>query len=161
MSSDPSQNSALAQDLANVDTQAQSLQANLESTLASAGTQLTQQAHSLLQSGMSATRLSAQIPLLVQQLNSQINRSTSRRLSRFRALHRRLVAAHQAGHSRSFQHKRHIGLGHAQQNKVTCELYPLGRSFGPLFLQSETLREPVQIIRNSQCKQFHAGISYR
>jgi hypothetical protein len=59
------QNSALAQDLANVDTQATSLQANLEQTLATAGTQLTQQANALLQSGMDATQLSSQIPMLV------------------------------------------------------------------------------------------------
>jgi hypothetical protein len=65
MSTDPQQNSALAQDLANVDTQATSLQANLEQTLATAGTQLTQQANALLQSGMDATQLSSQIPILV------------------------------------------------------------------------------------------------
>jgi hypothetical protein len=47
-----------------VDTQATSLQANLEQTLATAGTQLTQQANALLQSGMDATQLS-QIPILV------------------------------------------------------------------------------------------------
>jgi hypothetical protein len=96
MSSDPSQNSALAQDLANVDTQAQSLQAN---TLASAGTQLTQHANSLLQSGMSATQLSAQIPLLVQQPNSQISQQTAQTISSF-------SSAFGAEHSRSFQHKR-------------------------------------------------------
>lgn len=83
MSSDPSQNSALAQDLANVDTQANSLKANLEQTLATSGNQLLQQANSLLQSGMSATQLSSQIPILVQQLTSQLNQSTSQAISNF------------------------------------------------------------------------------
>jgi hypothetical protein len=86
MSSDPKQNSALAADLANVDTQATNLQANLESTLATAGTQLTQQANSLLQSGMSATQLSSQIPLLVRQLNAQLGQQTSQAISSFNAL---------------------------------------------------------------------------
>jgi hypothetical protein len=58
MSINPQQNSALARDSANVDTQANSPQANLEQTLATAGAQLTQQAYALLQSGMSATQLS-------------------------------------------------------------------------------------------------------
>jgi hypothetical protein len=83
MSTDPSQNSALAQDLANVNTQAQALQANLESTLASAGQQLTQQANQLLQSGISATQLSAEIPIMVQKLNSQINSQTASAISSF------------------------------------------------------------------------------
>jgi flagellar biosynthesis chaperone FliJ len=73
----------VARRLANVDTQAQSLQAILESTLVLAGTQLTQQANSLLQSGMSATQLSAQTPILVQQLNSQINQQTASAISSF------------------------------------------------------------------------------
>ena len=79
----PSQNSALAQGLANVDNQAQTLQANLESTLATAGTQLTQQTNSLLQSGMSATQLSSRIPILVQQLTGQLNQQTAQALSSF------------------------------------------------------------------------------
>jgi hypothetical protein len=83
MSTNPQQNSALAQDLANVDTQTQSLQANLESTLATAGTQLTQQANALLQSGMNATELSARIPIMVQELNAQLGQQTSQAISSF------------------------------------------------------------------------------
>jgi hypothetical protein len=83
MSSNPQQNSALAQDLANVDTQATSLQANLESTLATAGTQLTQQASALLQSGISATELSARIPIMVQELNAQLGQQTAQAISSF------------------------------------------------------------------------------
>jgi hypothetical protein len=83
MSSDPKQNSALASDLANVDTQATSLQANLEQTLATAGTQLTQQANALLQSGMNATELSARIPIMVQELNAQLGQQTSQAISSF------------------------------------------------------------------------------
>jgi hypothetical protein len=83
MSTNPSQNSALAQDLANVDTQATSLQANLEQTLATAGTQLTQQTNALLQSGVSATELSARIPIMVQELNAQLGQQTAQAISSF------------------------------------------------------------------------------
>ena len=85
MSTDPNQNSALAQDLANVDLQSQTLQANLESTLATAGGQMIQQANSLLQSGASATEISAQLPLAVQQLNTQLNQQTASAVSAFAA----------------------------------------------------------------------------
>jgi hypothetical protein len=85
MSTDPQQNSALAQDLANAGTQAEALKANLESTLATAGQQMVQQATSLLQAGASATEISSQIPILVQQLNSQLNTQTAQAISSFAA----------------------------------------------------------------------------
>jgi hypothetical protein len=51
-------------------TQATSLQANLEQTLASAGQQMAQKANQLLAPGISATQLQSQIPIMVQELNA-------------------------------------------------------------------------------------------
>lgn len=81
----PQQNSALAQDLANVDLQAQSLKANLESTLASAGNQMVQTANTLLASGINATNLASEIPIQVSQLNAQLNAQMSTAVSNFAA----------------------------------------------------------------------------
>lgn len=83
MSTDPNQNSALAQDLANVDTQAQTLAGNLESQLATAGTQMVQTANSLLQTGINATNISAQIPIAMQNLNIQLAAATSSAIASF------------------------------------------------------------------------------
>jgi hypothetical protein len=83
MSTDPQNNSALAQDLANVDQQALTLQASLEETLATAGGQMISQANQLLQSGASATEISAQIPIAMQQLDSTLNAQTAQAISTF------------------------------------------------------------------------------
>jgi hypothetical protein len=85
MSTDPNQNSSLAQDLANVDTQAQTLMGNLESQLNTAGTQMVQQANSLLQSGVQATSIAAQIPIAMQNLNIQLGTQTSQAIASFAA----------------------------------------------------------------------------
>lgn len=79
----PQQNSALAQDLANVDTQAQSLQASLEQTLATAGNQMVSIANQLLASGASATQISTQLPIQVAQLNAELNQQTAQAISSF------------------------------------------------------------------------------
>ena len=85
MSTDPNQNSGLAQDLANVDTQAQTLMGNLESQLNTAGTQMVQQANSLLQSGVQATNIASQIPIAMQNLNIQLGAATSQAIASFAA----------------------------------------------------------------------------
>lgn len=85
MSTDPNQNSGLAQDLANVDVQAQTLQANLESTLSTAGNQMVTTANQLLSSGLSATQLSAELPIQVAQLNSTLNAQMAQAISGFAA----------------------------------------------------------------------------
>jgi hypothetical protein len=85
MSTDPNQNSALAQDLANVDTQAQSLKGNLETQMNTAGTQMVQTANSLIQTGVNATNISAQIPIMMQNLNLQLAQATSAAISSFAA----------------------------------------------------------------------------
>lgn len=85
MSSDPNQNSALAQDLANVDQQALTLQGNLETTLSTAGNQMVQTANSLLNTGLSATQLSSEIPIQVAQLNNSLNQSMAQSISSFAA----------------------------------------------------------------------------
>jgi hypothetical protein len=85
MSTNPAQNSALAQDLANADLQAETLKANLESTLSTAGNQMVQTANGLLASGISATQLSAQIPIMMQTLNTTLAAETSKALASFAA----------------------------------------------------------------------------
>jgi hypothetical protein len=85
MSSDPNQNSALAQDLANVDQQALTLKGNLESTLSTAGNQMVTTANALLSSGLSATNMSAELPIEVAKLNSSLNQSMAQSVSSFAA----------------------------------------------------------------------------
>lgn len=85
MSTDPNQNSALQQDLANVDAQAITLQTNLEESLSTAGNQMVQTANSLLAQGLSATEISAQLPIAMQQLNIQLANQTSTAISSFAA----------------------------------------------------------------------------
>lgn len=84
-STDPNHNSALAQDLANVDNQALTLQANLESTLSTAGTNMISTANQLLASGASAASISGQLPIQVSQLNLNLNNATSAAISNFAA----------------------------------------------------------------------------
>lgn len=85
MSTDPNQNSGLAQDLANVDSQSETLKASLESTLATAGNQMVTTANQLLSSGLSATQLSSELPIQVAQLNSSLNAQMSAAVSNFAA----------------------------------------------------------------------------
>jgi hypothetical protein len=85
MSTNPQQNSQLNQDLNNVNLQAEALQANLESTLNTAGTQLIGTANNLLSSGLSALQISAELPLQVAQLNNQLNAQMATAISSFAA----------------------------------------------------------------------------
>lgn len=85
MSTDPTKNSALQQDLSNIDLQAQSLQANLESTLSTAGNQMITTANQLLAQGLSGTQISSELPIQVAQLNSQLNQQMSTAVSNFAA----------------------------------------------------------------------------
>ncbi len=84
-STNPSDNSALAQDLANVDQQALTLQANLESTLSTAGTNMISTANQLLASGASAASISGELPVMIAQLNLNLSNATSSAISNFAA----------------------------------------------------------------------------
>lgn len=84
-SADPKQNSALQQDLANVDQQALGLKANFEEILSTAGQQMIQTANQLLTTGLSATQLESKIPLAVSRLNITLNQEMSSAISNFAA----------------------------------------------------------------------------
>lgn len=84
-STNPQQNSALAQDLTNVDMQAQTLRTSLEATLNTAGTQMMTVANQLLASGLSATQLSAELPIQMSQLDIQLNKAMSDSIANFAA----------------------------------------------------------------------------
>jgi hypothetical protein len=85
MPSDPTKNSALAQDLNNADQQALTLKAGLETQLQTAGTQMVQTANQLLSSGIAATQLSSQLPIEMAKLNSSLNQSMAASISSFAA----------------------------------------------------------------------------
>ncbi len=84
-SGNPEQNSALQQDLANVDQQALGLQGQFEEILSSAGQQMITTANSLLSTGLSATQLSSEIPLAVSKLNLALNAQMTSAISNFAA----------------------------------------------------------------------------
>jgi uncharacterized membrane protein len=84
-SGDPKQNTALQQDLANIDQQALGLQAQFEEVLSSAGQQMIQTANQLLSTGLSATSLASEIPIAVSKLNQSINIQMSQAISSFAA----------------------------------------------------------------------------
>lgn len=85
MSTNPQQNSQLNQDLNNVNLQSEALQANLESTLNTAGTQLVSTANNLINSGLSALQISAQLPIQVATLNNNLNAQMAQSISSFAA----------------------------------------------------------------------------
>lgn len=85
MPTNPNANSALAQDLSNVDAQALTLKTNMEQTLAQQGNAMVTQANQLLQSGASATEISARIPVMMARLNQELNDATAKSLSNFAA----------------------------------------------------------------------------
>ncbi len=84
-STNPEQNTALAQDLAAIDNNALSAKANIEQTLSTAGTQMVQTATQMLAQGASATEISANLPMLIAQLNIQLNQQTTQAISSFAA----------------------------------------------------------------------------
>lgn len=83
MSVDPKQNSALVQDLNSLDQQAMEMRSKLEQTLATEGQQMVAQANQLLNSGLNATQLASQIPLMMQKLQIELNNQTASALSTF------------------------------------------------------------------------------
>jgi len=82
-SGDPKQNSALQQDLANIDQQALGLQAQFEEILSSAGQQMVQTANQLLSTGLNATQLGAEIPIQIAKLNAQLNAQMGTAIANF------------------------------------------------------------------------------
>lgn len=85
MSTDPTKNSGLQQDLAAVDQQALTMKGNFETMLSTAGNQMVQTANQLLASGLSATQLSSEIPIQMAQLDAALNKQMSDALSNFAA----------------------------------------------------------------------------
>lgn len=85
MSTDPTKNSGLQQDLAAVDQQALTMKGNFETMLSTAGNQMVQTANQLLASGLSATQLSSEIPIQMAQLDANLNKQMSDALSNFAA----------------------------------------------------------------------------
>lgn len=82
---DPQFNTALAGDLNAIDQQALEMRSKLEETLANEGQQMVAQANQLLNSGLNATQLAAQIPLMMQKLQIDLNSQTANALSTFAA----------------------------------------------------------------------------
>lgn len=85
MSTNPQQNSALAQDLANVDAQKETTMGSLQENLAQAGQQMITTATNLLNSGTSATNIAANIPIMMQNLDIQLSKLTSQSIASFAA----------------------------------------------------------------------------
>lgn len=83
MSADPNQNSALAADLANLDQQALSLKNTLETNYFNAGQQAIQSANQMIAQGLSASQISAQLPIQMQTLDSQLASATSTSIAAF------------------------------------------------------------------------------
>lgn len=82
---DPLKNSALQQDLANVDQQALGLKANFENLLSTAGQQMITTANQLISTGLNATQLESEIPIAVSKLNQTLNLQMSQAISSFAA----------------------------------------------------------------------------
>ncbi len=83
MSADPNQNSALAGDLANLDQQALSLKNTLETNYFNAGQQAIQSANAMIAAGLSASQISATLPIQMQQLDMQLASATSTSIAAF------------------------------------------------------------------------------
>ena len=85
LSTDPTQNTALAQTLANIDQQGLVTQGNLEETLSSAGTAMIQTANQLISTGLSATQMSAQLQEYLINLDQTLSQQTGTAISNFAA----------------------------------------------------------------------------
>ena len=83
MSSDPNQNSSLAQALQQVDQQAATTQSQILQGYASTGTSLVNTANSLLTSGASDTSVSGQLASSVSQLSEQLSAATGSAIAEF------------------------------------------------------------------------------
>lgn len=82
-STDPKFNTALGQDLAAIDSQGDQLTVQFEQQLATSGNQMVQTATNLIQQGVSATKIAAQLPIEVQKLNIQLANETSKSIAEF------------------------------------------------------------------------------
>ena len=85
LSVDPATNSALAQQLASIDQNAQVTRANQEQTLQTAGTQMIQQANALISTGLNATQMSAQLQEYLTQLDAETSAATGKAIANFAA----------------------------------------------------------------------------
>lgn len=85
MSTDPNQNSALAQDIATINQQAQTTQAQILQGYANTGTQIANTANSLLQTGASDTSVSGQLANSVSQLSTSLAQTTGAAIGNFAA----------------------------------------------------------------------------
>lgn len=85
MSTDPTKNSALQQDLAAVDNSKATLMTQLESQLSTAGQNMINTANQLLATGLSATNLESQIPIEMSKLNMDLNKAMMQSISNFAA----------------------------------------------------------------------------
>ena len=83
MPTDPTKNSALAQDLANADAQGVTLGNNILGQLQAAGQAMVQQANTMIAQGLSATQIAAQIPIAMQQLSIELGKNTSTAIASF------------------------------------------------------------------------------
>ena len=83
MPTDPKQNSALAQDLANADAQGVTLSNQLLGQLQAAGQAMVQQANTMIAQGLSATQIAAEIPIAMQKLSIQLGQNTSTSIASF------------------------------------------------------------------------------
>jgi hypothetical protein len=85
VSTDPTQNSALAADLAAADQQALATKGTLESQMQQAGTQMIQQANSLIATGLKATQMDSQLQEYLLSLDNQLSQQTGQAISNFAA----------------------------------------------------------------------------
>ena len=83
MPTDPSKNSALAQDLSNADAQGVTLSNQLLGQLQAAGQAMVQQANTMIAQGLSATQIAAEIPIAMQKLSIQLGQNTSTSIANF------------------------------------------------------------------------------
>ena len=83
MPTDPTKNSALAQDLSNADAQGVTLSNQLLGQLQVAGQAMVQQANTMIAQGLSATQIAAQIPIAMQQLSIELGKNTSTAIASF------------------------------------------------------------------------------
>ena len=85
VSTDPTQNSALAADLAAADQQALATKGTLETQMQQAGTQMIQQANALIATGLNATQMDSQLQEYLLSLDNQLSQQTGQAISNFAA----------------------------------------------------------------------------
>ena len=85
LSTDPSTNTALSQQLANIDQQALANKGTLEGQLQTAGTQMITQANQMIALGLSATQMSAQLQEYLIGLDNQLSQQTGQAIANFAA----------------------------------------------------------------------------